>query len=53
MDDIKTIVKIFSNMMVEDQDLFVKFLLMVCAEQVIQDKKEAASSAHPTAENTL
>jgi hypothetical protein len=52
MDDITTIVKVFSNMMVEDQDLFVKFLRRLCAEQDTQDKKEPASSAHPTDENT-
>lgn len=52
MEDITTIVKLLSHMVAEDQELFVKFLRKLCAEQDTQDKKEPVSSAHPTDENT-
>ena len=52
MDDASMIMQVFGKLLVEDQELFVKFLRELCAQQDIEDKKELASSAHPTGENT-
>ena len=52
MDDASMIMQVFGKLLVEDQELFIKFLRELCARQDIEDKKEPASYAHPTGENT-
>lgn len=46
------VIKMLTKLTCEDKDLFIEYLRRLCAEQDTQDKKEPASSAHPTAENT-